>query len=89
MQVDDGELTADHLVVATGSQALIPPNEGLDEVTVWTNRETYTAAELPARAVIVGDSAVAVETALFLARFGVPITLVQRGDRLLSRKDPA
>ena len=82
------ELTADHVIIATGSRALVPPIEGLDQVTVWTNRETYTATELPARAVIVGGSAVGVETALFLARFGVQVTVVQRSDRLLSREEP-
>lgn len=88
VDVDGRELGADHVVIATGSTAVIPHIEGLDEVTVWTNRETYTAADLPARAVIIGGSAVGVETALFLARFGTAVTLVQRSERLLSREDP-
>ena len=88
VRVDGRELTADHLVVATGSEAVIPPVDGLDEVTAWTNREAYTTAELPRRAVLVGGSAVGVETALFLARFGVAVTLVQRSDRLLKREEP-
>ncbi|MDP9396750.1 MAG: NAD(P)/FAD-dependent oxidoreductase [Actinomycetota bacterium] len=88
ISVDGRQVSAEHLVVATGSDAVIPAIDELDEVTTWTNRETYTAAELPARVVIVGGSAVGVETALFLARFGVEVTLVQRGDRLLSREEP-
>lgn len=88
VDVDGRQLTADHVIVATGSKAVIPPIDGLDEVTVWTNRETYTAHDLPARAVIVGGSAVGVETALFLARFAVHVTLVQRSDRLLAREEP-
>lgn len=88
VDVDGRELGADHVVIATGSTAVIPPIEGLDQVTVWTNRETYTAADLPGRAVIIGGSAVGVETALFLARFGTAVTLVQRSERLLSREDP-
>ncbi|CAN5258137.1 NAD(P)/FAD-dependent oxidoreductase [soil metagenome] len=88
VSVDGRVLSAEHVIVATGSEALIPPIDGLDQVTTWTNRETYTAAELPARAVIVGGSAVGVETALFLARFGTQVTLVQRSNRLLSREEP-
>ena len=88
VDIDGRVLVADHVVIATGSAAVTPPIEGLDEVEVWTNRETYTAADLPARAVVVGGSAVGVETALFLARFGTAVTLVQRSDRLLSREDP-
>ncbi|SDO15111.1 NAD(P)/FAD-dependent oxidoreductase [Geodermatophilus sp. DSM 45219] len=88
VDVDGRELAADQVVIATGSAPVIPPIEGLDDVTVWTNRETYTAADLPARAVVIGGSAVGVETALFLARFGTAVTLVQRSGRLLSREDP-
>jgi len=88
VQVADQELTGEHLIVATGSEAVIPPVDGLDEVTVWTNREAYTATDLPTRAVLVGGSAVGIETALFLARFGVQVALVQRSDRLLAREEP-
>jgi dihydrolipoamide dehydrogenase len=88
LDVGDRELTADHVIVATGSDAFIPPVDGLDTVTTWTNRETYTAHDLPARAVIVGGSAVGVETAQFLTRFGVQVTLVQRSERLLGREEP-
>ena len=56
------ELTADDVIVATGSAPNVPPIEGLDGVTVWTNRDTYTTAELPDRAVIVRGTAVGVET---------------------------
>ncbi|MFN2569180.1 MAG: NAD(P)/FAD-dependent oxidoreductase [Candidatus Dormibacteria bacterium] len=87
VQVGEREVTADHLVIATGSSATIPPIPGLDEVTTWTNRETYTLADLPARAVIVGGGPVGIETAQFLSRFGVPVTLLERSDRLLDREE--
>jgi pyruvate/2-oxoglutarate dehydrogenase complex dihydrolipoamide dehydrogenase (E3) component len=88
LEVAGRELTADQVIVATGSDAVIPPIDGLDTVTTWTNRETYTAHDLPAQAVIVGGSAVGVETAQFLTRFGVEVTLVQRSERLLGREEP-
>ncbi|MFI7482091.1 dihydrolipoyl dehydrogenase family protein [Kocuria sp. M1R5S2] len=83
-----GEITAEHLVVATGSEAVVPPVAGLEEITTWTNREAYTVRDLPERAAVVGGGAVGVETATFLARFGVEVTLVHRGDRLLEREHP-
>jgi pyruvate/2-oxoglutarate dehydrogenase complex dihydrolipoamide dehydrogenase (E3) component len=82
------EITAEHIIIATGSDAVVPPVDGIGQVTAWTNRETYTARDLPGRAVIVGGSAVGTETATFLARFGVKVTLVHRGDRLMDREDP-
>jgi pyruvate/2-oxoglutarate dehydrogenase complex dihydrolipoamide dehydrogenase (E3) component len=88
VRVGDEELAADHIVIATGSAPFVPPIDGLDDATVWTNRETFTATELPAGAVVLGGSAVGIETATFLARFGVDVVLVQRGERLLSREEP-
>ncbi|WP_026551340.1 NAD(P)/FAD-dependent oxidoreductase [Arthrobacter sp. H20] len=87
IQAGDREVTAEHIIIATGSDSVIPPLEGLDQITAWTNRETYTASTLPGRAVIIGGSAVGVETATFLARFGVKVTLVHRGERLIDRED--
>lgn len=88
IRIGDREITAEHVVVATGSEAVVPPVEGLEEITAWTNRETYTARDLPERAVVVGGSAVGIETATFLAGFGVQVVLVHRGERLLDREDP-
>ncbi len=88
IQVGEREITAEHIIIATGSEAVVPPIEGIEEITAWTNRETYTTHDLPQRAVIIGGSAVGVETATFLARFGVQVTLIHRGDRLLGREEP-
>jgi len=88
VDVNGRELTAEHLIVATGSDASLPHFPGLDDAVVWTNREVFTAADLPDRVAIVGGSAVAVETSLFLGRFGVNVTVVQRSQRLLRREHP-
>jgi dihydrolipoamide dehydrogenase len=81
-------LTAEHVIVATGSEPVRPPIDGLAGVPVWTNREATTLREIPERAVLVGGSAVGVELGQFLARMGCAVTLVQRGPRLLGREDP-
>ena len=86
--VSDRELSADNILIATGSEPIIPPIEGLADVPVWTNREATNLTEIPARALIVGGSAVGVELATFLARFGTQVTIVQSADRLLDREDP-
>ncbi|MGH3793510.1 MAG: dihydrolipoyl dehydrogenase family protein [Pseudonocardiaceae bacterium] len=88
VQVNDQQLSAEHVVIATGSEALRPPIEGLDDVPVWTNREATTLTEIPERVVMIGGSAVGVELGQFLARMGSQVTLVQRGPRLLDREDP-
>lgn len=88
VRAGDRELTAAHVVVATGSAALRPPIDGLDQVPVWTNREATGLREIPGRAVMIGGSAVGVELGQFLARMGTSVTMVQRGPRLLDREEP-
>ncbi|WP_258802332.1 dihydrolipoyl dehydrogenase family protein [Pseudarthrobacter sp. NS4] len=88
LQAGGTTLQAEHIIIATGSEAVIPALDGAENVTVWTNRETFTATTLPESAVVIGGSAVATETATFLARFGVTVTLLHRGHRLLEREEP-
>lgn len=88
VDVEGRALTADHLIIATGSEAFLPPIEGLDSVPVWTNREATTLTEIPQRVVMIGGSAVGVELGLFLRRYGAQVTVLERSGRLLSREDP-
>ncbi len=91
IEVGDRRIEADHVVLATGSDPIRPPAEGLDagsDLPVWTNREATGLTEIPGRALVVGGSAVAVELGQFLARMGTEVTLAQRGDRLVTREEP-
>ena len=87
VDVDGRRLEAEHVIVATGSASVRPPVDGLDDVPVWTNREATTTADIPARLLVIGGSAVGVELGQFYARMGAQVTVVQRGERLLDRED--
>lgn len=87
VEVDGQILEADHVIVATGSEVVRPPIEGLDGAEVWTNREATTLADIPGRVVVIGGSAVGVELGQFLARMGAQVTLLQRSARLVERED--
>lgn len=88
VDVDGQTLTAEHLVVATGSDAFVPPIDGLDTVPVWSNRQATTLTDIPDRVLMIGGSAVGVELGLFLRRFGAQVTILERSGRLLSREEP-
>lgn len=88
VETDARTLQAEHVIIATGSEAVRPPVEGLAEVPVWTNREATTLVDIPQRVLVLGGSAVAVELGQFLARMGAHVTLVERGDRLVTREEP-
>ena len=81
-------LEADHVVIATGAEPLRPAIDGLDQVTVWTNREATNVRDLPGRVLLIGGSAVGVELGQFYAGMGAQVTIVQRADRLIDREDP-
>src|SRR4051794_31649892 len=92
VETDDGEvrLTARHAVaVCTGSEAAIPPVDGLDTIDAWTPREGTSAKEAPGRLLILGGGYVGCEMATAWQALGSQVTLFERGERLLDGLEPA
>jgi pyruvate/2-oxoglutarate dehydrogenase complex dihydrolipoamide dehydrogenase (E3) component len=88
--VDGTSYTAEHVVIATGSDPAFPPVPGLRELPgLWTDREVTSLTEVPRRLLILGGGAIGVEMAQALTRMGATVTIVERGDRLLGREAPA
>src|SRR5919112_2212251 len=87
VEVNGEELEANDIVVATGSASNALPIEGLEDVTVWTNREATTTHEVPERAAIIGGGPNGIETSQWLSRMGSQVTLIQSPDRLINRED--
>lgn len=82
-------LSARHaVIVATGSEPVIPDVDGLATARPWTSREATSAQEVPASLVILGGGVVGVEMATAYADLGARVTLVHRGDRLLAAAEP-
>ncbi|MGH2979730.1 MAG: dihydrolipoyl dehydrogenase family protein [Solirubrobacterales bacterium] len=81
--------TADHIVIATGSEPVIPPIDGLRELEgVWTNREVtgFKPGALPRRLLVLGGGPVGVEMAQALGRMGSSVTLVEGSEHLLANE---
>jgi dihydrolipoamide dehydrogenase len=88
IEVAGETLQADRIIVATGSEPLIPEIAGLEQAGYWTNREATTLADVPDSVVVLGGGPVGIELGQFLRRFGSKVTLVESGPRLLAREDP-
>jgi pyruvate/2-oxoglutarate dehydrogenase complex dihydrolipoamide dehydrogenase (E3) component len=89
VQVGDDTLTARRaVIVATGTEPLIPPIPGLREARPWTNREAVTSHEAPASLVVLGGGTVGVELADAYASFGTRVTVIEAGPRVLAREEP-
>jgi dihydrolipoamide dehydrogenase len=86
----DRALRARHaVVIATGSDPLIPDVPGLREARPWTNREATSVRQVPKRLVVIGAGPVACEMAQALHSLGTEeTTVLVRGDRLLARTEP-
>jgi pyruvate/2-oxoglutarate dehydrogenase complex dihydrolipoamide dehydrogenase (E3) component len=81
-------LQARHIVLAIGSVSAVPPIPGLEQARPWTNREATLARELPASLLVLGGGPSGCELAQAFARFGVPVTIVQSGNRLAPTDHP-
>ena len=85
--VGDERLTTAHIVLATGSEPVIPPIPGLRELDgVWTNREVTGLKAAPRRLLILGAGPVGTEVAQAMRRFGAAVTLVEGMDHVLPRE---
>ncbi|HSL33387.1 MAG TPA: NAD(P)/FAD-dependent oxidoreductase [Candidatus Limnocylindrales bacterium] len=81
-------LDARNVVVAVGSVSKTPPLPGLDAIRTWTNREATLARQLPKSLLVLGGGPTGCEMAQVYARFGVPTTIVQSGERLMPTDHP-
>jgi pyruvate/2-oxoglutarate dehydrogenase complex dihydrolipoamide dehydrogenase (E3) component len=71
------------LVIATGSEPVAPPVEGLTDVPAWTSAEALTCPDLPRRLIVLGAGPVGCELAQIYAAFGSQVTLVEAEAQVL------
>ena len=85
-EVDGETLEARHILIATGATPVtlgIPGEEHL-----ITNEEFLALETLPERIVMVGGGYIAAEFSHIAARAGAQVTVLQRGERMLTHFDP-
>jgi len=90
VEVEGVPHTARHVVVATGSDPVIPPLPGLHELDgLWTNREVTGMKAVPRRLLILGGGPVGAEMAQAVRRLGGEVALAEGAGHVLAREpDP-
>ncbi|TIC80372.1 NAD(P)/FAD-dependent oxidoreductase [Nocardioides sp. GY 10113] len=76
------------VVLNTGTDPAVPPIEGLAATPYWTNRDAMRVRDLPARLTVLGGGAIGCELAQAFARFGVEVTVLEAGPRILGPEEP-
>jgi glutathione reductase (NADPH) len=79
------EVTAKHILIATGAWPVMPTFEGAEHCI--TSNEVFHLAELPKRVVISGAGYIAMEFAGIFNALGCQVTVVNRSETLLRTYD--
>jgi dihydrolipoamide dehydrogenase len=81
------ELTADHIILATGAVATLPPGFKLDGERIITSQQALDLSRQPKRLAVLGGGVVGTEFACFFAAIGTEVTLIEMLPRLVPAED--
>jgi pyruvate/2-oxoglutarate dehydrogenase complex dihydrolipoamide dehydrogenase (E3) component len=88
VQVAGRTLETRYILLCTGSRPAVPPIPGLAEAGFVTSETLFELDDPPASFVNVGGGPIAVEMVQGFTRLGIPVTLLQKGPRILPRDEP-
>ncbi|MFW6249990.1 MAG: dihydrolipoyl dehydrogenase [Alkalispirochaetaceae bacterium] len=80
-------LSADNIIIATGSRPREIPGFDIDEKDVLSSTGILSLQELPKKLVILGAGAIGMEFAYVMNAFGVEVTVVEMLDSILPLED--
>jgi dihydrolipoamide dehydrogenase len=81
------DLTAKHVILATGARARALPGLEPDGKLVWTYKEAMVPETMPKSLLVIGSGAIGIEFASFYRDLGVQVTVVEVLDRVLPVED--
>ena len=81
------DLTAKHIIIATGARARTLPGLEPDGKLVWTYKEAMIPPGMPKSVLVVGSGAIGIEFASFYRNLGCEVAVVEVLDRILPVED--
>ncbi len=84
--VDEIELNARRVVIATGARPAVPPIPGLSTAQPLTNETVFSLKQQPRRLAILGAGPIGCELAQAFARLDTEVHLFEAASRILSRE---
>src|ERR1700736_2248921 len=88
-ETDDGmeELSADAILLSTGSRPRVPDWAQPDGERILTTRQAYPPPEMPSHLVVIGSGVTGVEFVHMFSSFGSKVSLIVRRQQVLPSKD--
>ncbi|SHM63950.1 mercuric reductase [Flavobacterium xanthum] len=83
--INDDKITAKQIFINVGARAIIPKE--FSKVDYLTNVDILELAKLPEHLIIIGGSYIGLEFGQMFKRFGSKVTIIESGDRLISKED--
>ena len=80
-------MTAEQIFINVGGRAFVP--DEYKDIPHLTNVSILNLEELPKHLIIVGGSYIGLEFAQIFRRFGSKVTVIERGEKIIGREDPA
>ncbi len=88
VQVGGEEHEARYILLATGSRPAAPPIDGLADAGFLTSEQIFELDRAPESLVMIGAGPIAMELAQALTRLGVPVTVLELAEQVLTREEP-
>lgn len=81
------EVNCEKLIIASGSEPLIPNIEGINSPGVITSTDALSLNKLPGSMAIIGGGAIGLEFATMFNSIGVKTTIIEMKDKILPNED--
>jgi pyruvate/2-oxoglutarate dehydrogenase complex dihydrolipoamide dehydrogenase (E3) component len=88
VRVNGELLEAERIFINVGGRASVPDMPGIKDVPYLTNSTMLDVDVLPEHLIVIGGSYIGLEFAQMYRRFGSRVTVIEMGERLISREDP-
>ncbi|MDQ6996051.1 MAG: dihydrolipoyl dehydrogenase [Mariprofundus sp.] len=84
---DSKQVTAKHVIVATGARARAFPGMDVDNEVIITYKQALDPKALPKKLVVIGSGAIGMEFAYFYKAMGSDVTVIEAADQVLPLED--
>ena len=88
VKAGDRLLTAKYIVLATGSEPMVPPVPGLDGVKYYTNSDIFTLRTLPKKLLVLGAGPIGLELGQAFRHLGSEVEVIDQAPSLFGKDDP-